>query len=71
MGAIEDNLGLPVTVNLSGLNTVRVTSGGGANANFYMLVPANTSLPSISSVYPNGQVLFQSTNNLFSQPVRQ
>ncbi|MEI9960341.1 MAG: hypothetical protein WDM76_04175 [Limisphaerales bacterium] len=53
-----------MTVNLGGLKTLRVTSGGGANANFYMLVPANTDLPTISSVYPNGSVLFQSTNKL-------
>jgi len=51
-------------VNLAGINTVRATTGGGANANFYMFVPANTNLPVISNVYPNGQVLFQSTNKL-------
>jgi hypothetical protein len=51
-------------VNLAGVNTVRATSGGGANANFYMLVPANTNLPSISGVYPDGQFLFEATNKL-------
>jgi Concanavalin A-like lectin/glucanases superfamily len=59
---LKDSLGLPATVNLSGLNTVRLTSGGGANANFYMLVPVNPNLPTISNAYPNGQVLFQTTN---------
>ncbi|HSU55913.1 MAG TPA: hypothetical protein VLT36_17790, partial [Candidatus Dormibacteraeota bacterium] len=39
-------------------------TGGGANANYYMLVPANTNLPVISAVFPNGSVLFQSTNKL-------
>ena len=61
---LRDGVGNLATVNLGGVNTVRVTTGGGANANFYMLVPANTNLPSISGVYPNGQVLFQSTNKL-------
>src|ERR1039458_7852433 len=62
---LQDALGnLVVVTNLAGVNTVRVTSGGGANANFYMLVPANTNLPNITGVYPNGAVLFQPTNTL-------
>ncbi|MDB6124638.1 MAG: hypothetical protein JWQ71_3631 [Pedosphaera sp.] len=61
---LRDGVGNLASINLSGVNTVRVTSGGGANANFYMLVPANTNLPSISGVYPNGLALFQSTNKL-------
>jgi hypothetical protein len=61
---LNNSIGIPVTVNLSGTNTVRVTSGGGANANFYMLVPVNTNLPTISDAYPNGEVLFQPTNKL-------
>jgi hypothetical protein len=61
---LQDNLGNLVAVNLTGQNTLRATSGGGANANFYMLVPANTNLPSITGVYPNGAVLFQPTNTL-------
>ena len=61
---LNNSIGIPVAVNLSGTNTVRVTSGGGANANFYMLVPVNTNLPTISDAYPNGEVLFQHTNKL-------
>ena len=62
---LVDSLGnLVVVTNLAGVSTVRVTSGGGANANFYMLVPANTNLPSISAVNPSGAVLFQPTNTL-------
>ncbi len=61
---LKNSLGVPAVVNLNGLNTVRLTSGGGANANFYMLVPVNANLPTISNAYPNGQVLFQSTNKL-------
>ena len=62
---LKDSLGnLVVVTNLAGVNTLRVTSGGGANANFYMLVPANTNLPSITAVNPSGAVLFQPTNTL-------
>ena len=51
-------------VNLLGQKTVRATSGGGANANFYMLVPANPNLPVINNVYPDGNYLFEATNKL-------
>ncbi len=49
--------------------TLRVTtlggaSGGSYNANFYMLVPADTTLPVISGLYPDGTSLFQNTNKL-------
>ena len=44
--------------------TVRATTGGGANADFYMFVPANPNLPTISNVYPDGQYLFEPTNAL-------
>jgi hypothetical protein len=56
--------GTLAVVNLSGQNTVRATTGGGANADFYMLVPANPNLPTISNVYPDGQFLFEPTNKL-------
>jgi hypothetical protein len=59
---LRDTFGNLASVNLAGTNTVRVTTGGGANANFFMLVPANTNLPSITGVYPDGLVLFESTN---------
>ncbi len=62
---LQDAVGnLVVVTNLAGVNTVRLTSGGGANANFYMLIPANTNLPNINNVFPNGSVLFQATNTL-------
>ncbi|HEY4414932.1 MAG TPA: hypothetical protein VGO57_04490, partial [Verrucomicrobiae bacterium] len=61
---LRDNLGQIAAVNLSGVNTLRATTGGGANADFYMFVPASINQPVISNVYPNGQVLFQSTNTL-------
>ena len=44
--------------------TLRATSGGGNNANFYMLIPANTNQPTIVNVYPNGAAFFQGTNKL-------
>lgn len=47
-----------------GVATVRATTGGGANADFYMLVAANTNLPTITSVYPDGEYLFEATNTL-------
>jgi hypothetical protein len=51
-------------VSLSGQQTLRATTGGGANADFYMFVLANTNLPTISNVYPDGQYLFEATNKL-------
>jgi len=56
--------GTLAVINLSGINTVRATTGGGANADFYMLVPANPNLPVISNVYPDGNYLFEATNKL-------
>ncbi len=57
---LKNSLGNLAVVNLGGVGTLRATSGGGALANFYMLVPANTNLPGISGIYPNK--LLQSTN---------
>jgi len=47
-----------------GLQTLRATSSGGVNANFYALFTANTNLPLIANIYPNGTNLFQPTNRL-------
>jgi hypothetical protein len=44
--------------------TLRATSSGGLNANFVMLIPANTNQPIIANVYPNGAAFFQGTNKL-------
>lgn len=46
------------------LQTLRATSSGNVNANFYALIPANTNLPVINNVYPDGSMLFQPTNKL-------
>jgi hypothetical protein len=61
---LTDASGNLVKLNLGGVSTLRVTSGGNANANFFMLVPANTNLPVISGIYPDGSVQFQATNKL-------
>jgi hypothetical protein len=45
---LRDSFGNLAVVGLTGTNTVRLTSGGGANYNFYMLVPVNTNLHSIT-----------------------
>ena len=46
---------------MAGVNTLRLTAGtgGGGNVNFLMLTPANTNLPTINGVYPNGTNMFQ------------
>ncbi|HEY4417819.1 MAG TPA: lamin tail domain-containing protein, partial [Verrucomicrobiae bacterium] len=40
------------------------TDTGGYNANFYLLMPADTSLPLITGLYPDGSTFFQFTNTL-------
>ncbi|HXB60623.1 MAG TPA: lamin tail domain-containing protein [Candidatus Acidoferrales bacterium] len=45
--------------------TLRVsTDNGGYNANFYLLMPADTNQPVIGNLYPNGSSFFQYTNVL-------
>lgn len=45
-------------------NTLRLSSVGDVNVNFLMLLPAETNLPFLSGVTPNGQSLYQPTNTL-------
>jgi hypothetical protein len=67
---LRDAGGNLARVQLNGsTNTIRLTAGvgaitAGANVNFLMLVPANTNLPSISGIYPNGTNLFQPSPTL-------
>jgi hypothetical protein len=63
---LRDVNGNLVRVSVPGQNTLRLTAGtgGGGNVNFMMLVPANTNLPTISNVYPNGTNLFQPASAL-------
>ncbi len=45
--------------------TLRVTTDNGSyNANFYLLMPANVSVPVITNLYPDGSAFFQYTNQL-------
>ena len=55
---LRDGNGNLVRLTIPGVNTLRLTAGGG-NLNFVMLIPANTNLPSISEIYPNGTNMFQ------------
>lgn len=61
---LTDADGNIVKLTLGGTNTFRVTSGGNANAQFFMLVAANTNLPTITGIYPNGATLMEHTNTL-------
>jgi hypothetical protein len=59
---LTDTYGNLVAVDLGGLGTLRVTTHGGADVNFLMLVPAQLDRPAISNFYPDGTKLFQPTN---------
>jgi hypothetical protein len=61
---LRDASGNLIRVTLGGVSTLRLTAGpsGGGNNNFLMLTAANTNLPSISGIYPNGTNMFQPTN---------
>jgi hypothetical protein len=63
---LRDSKGNIVRVTLTGLETLQLTanSGGGGNINFLMLIPANTNLPSIGNIYPNGTNMFQPASAL-------
>jgi hypothetical protein len=61
---LRDASGNLAKIQVGGLETIRATSSGNVNANFYALVPANTNLPVINNVYPDGATLVQKTNKL-------
>lgn len=63
---LRDNSGNLVKVTLGGTNTFRLTAGpgGGGNVNFFLLTPANTNLPLILNIYPNGTNMFQPSPTL-------
>lgn len=61
---LRDTSGNLVKLTGGSLTTLRVTSGGGFNANFYALFPANTNLPVLANIKPTGTTMFQSTNTL-------
>lgn len=61
---MTDQNGNPLAITLSGTTTLRVSAGTGANLNFFILLPADTNTPTITSVYPDGSTLVQGTNKL-------
>jgi hypothetical protein len=63
---LKDNNGNLVKVTFDGTSksTLRVFGPSGCNANFYLLQPADTTLPVISGLYPDGTSLFQQTSTL-------
>ena len=63
--ALRNADGSLAQVTLDGTTqTLRFNCGGGQNANFFALFPANTNAPTISNVYPDGTRLVQTTNTL-------
>lgn len=61
---LRDAGGNLVKLTGGGVQTLRGTSSGGLNANYYALFAANTNLPTINNLYPNGSSFFQLTNKL-------
>jgi hypothetical protein len=64
---LEDSDGNYVDLSFNGLstNTLRLTwDSTGFNVNYYMFIPADTSLPVINNLYPNGVDQFQYTNTM-------
>src|ERR1035437_3907206 len=63
---LRDVNGNLIRVTVAGVNTIRLTAGpgGGGNVNFLMLTRANTNLPAISGIYPNGTNIFQPASAL-------
>jgi hypothetical protein len=59
-----DALGNSVQVTTTGAKSTFqfYEDNGGFNANFLMLVPADTAKPVLSQAYPNGSAMFQRTN---------
>jgi len=61
---MTDAFGNMVKVSLSGTTALRISAGSGANINFFMLVAADASSPTITSIYPDGSTLVQGTNKM-------
>jgi hypothetical protein len=59
---LRDTFGNLVEVSANGLTTLRVTTGGGADVNFLMLVAPDRTHPVITGAYPDGTMLLQGTN---------
>jgi len=59
---LRDGNGNLVQFNGGTTNTLKMQSEGSQNVYFYALFPANTNLPVLSNLYPNGTALSQTTN---------
>ena len=59
---LKDTNGNNAAITLNGKTTLRVTSGGNLLPGFFMLVPAQVDLPTLSNVYPTGAHPFEYTN---------
>ena len=55
------NNGVPVVVNVGGTNTLRVTSGGNVNANYFMFVPVTTITVTAAQSGGNAVISFPTT----------
>jgi hypothetical protein len=63
---LKDNSGNLVKLTFSGsaAETLRVVGPSSVNGNYYLLEPANNSLPTVVGLYPDGTAFFQQTNTL-------
>jgi len=56
--------GLPSVVTLNGVGTLRATSGGNVNANYFMLIPFKTITTSAAAAAGNAVISFPSSNGV-------
>jgi len=61
---LKDSKGNLVQFTGGSQTTLRYVQGGGANYDYFVLVPVDVSTPTISGIYPDGTSLFQGTNTL-------
>lgn len=63
---LKDASGNLIKISFSGGSpeTLRAIGPSSCNGNFYLLEPADSTLPTVTALYPNGTTLFQRTNRL-------
>jgi hypothetical protein len=61
---LRDSAGNLVRFTGGGVKTLRFNNGGNINLSYFMLVPADNSLPTITQLYPDGSSWYQYTNKL-------
>jgi len=62
--ALRDRNGNLAQFTGGSVKTLRAICGGGQNMDYYALVPMDPTRPVLSSLYPDGSVMFQQTNTL-------